>query len=208
MKNEKNITIQDLEKCYKPLVWDSCDKISNLSDETVGYYAYLLQEELNKRDLLAIGVLVSDNNGGVKNGVLVSEPLQKITLPIVEPSITYKADEFNNAKSQLEHYNNPEQREKLIAEMGQENFDERIRQLEEASKTPMILHQFELFFRVWSGGVGSPIVLRNGYLLKCLNEAGIKTFEELDEYEAVLIYNRAKVNGHYCSFVKFEKKNH
>lgn len=202
MKNEKNITIADLEKCYQAVVWDSCDKITNLSDETVGYYAYKLQELLFRKSAYEINEALKDNS------VLISKMLEQIVYPLDEPVITYKADEFNNAKIQLEHYNSPEQKEKLIAEIGQEKFDAQIARLEEVSKTPMILHQFELFFRVWHRGCGTPVVLRNGYLLKCLKDAGIKTFEELDEYEAVLIYNSANVNGHICSFVKFQKKDH
>lgn len=189
MKNEKNITIADLEKHYQAVVWDSCDKITNLSDETVGYYAFKLQEVLLKKSDCQINEVLKDNS------VLISKMLEQIVCPLDEPVVTLNADEFNNAKSPMEHYSKSAQKEKIIT------------QLEEASKTPIILHQFELFFRVWHRGLGIPVVLRNGYLLKCLKDAGIKTFEELDEYEAVLIYNSANVNGHICSFVKFQKKN-
>jgi hypothetical protein len=203
MKNEKNITIADLEKCYQAVVWDSCDKISNLSDETVGYYAYKLQELLLRKSAYEINEALKDNS------VLISKMLEQIVYPLDEPVITYKADEWNRAKEYLDNLEkNPEQKEKIKSEMGEEKFAEMISKYEEGVKTPMILHQFELFFRVWHGGCGMPVVLRNGYLLKCLKDAGIKTFEELDEYEAVLIYNRANINGHICSFVKFQKKNH
>ncbi len=162
IKNKQNISIQEIEKHYKPLIWESVDKITNLSDETVGYYAYLLQEELKKRDFLAISVLVSDYNG-VKNGVLISQPLEEIILPIKDISINRE----------------------IV--MGQ-------------------LINFELFFMAYNGSHGHPVVLRNGYLLKCLKEAGITDFKELKQYEAVLIYNYAEVNPHLCSFVKFKKK--
>jgi hypothetical protein len=201
MKNEKNITIQDLEKCYRAVVWDSCDKITNLSDGTVGYYAYKLQELLLKKSAYEVNEALKDNS------VLISKMLEQIAFPMDELAITYKGDEWNMAKEYLDNLEtNLEQKEKIKSNMGEEKFSEMISKYKESAKTPMILHQFELFFRIWHNGVGFPVVLRNGYLLKCLKDADIQFFEELDEYEAVLIYNSANVNGHICSFVKFQKK--
>jgi len=207
MKNEQKTTVKDLRKQYKPELWCSCSKITNLSDETVGYYAYLLQEELNKKDLLSISILMSEKDGGLKKGILINKPLIQIIYPMVELKITYKADEWNRAKEYLEELEkNPILKENKISELGEERFLEMIKKYEEDVKNPMILHQFDLFFRVWHNGCGIPVVLSNGYLLKCLNDAGINKFEELEEYNAVLIYNEAQVNAHICSFVKFEKK--
>lgn len=196
MKNEKNLTIEDLEKYYEAQYWDSCNITTNLSDENIGYYAFKLQElfleKIKNEYEYEINEILKDNS------VLINNKLEKIVCPLDELVITYKSDEFPNLKNRIEHYNNPKQKEILIS---------KIVQPKEVSKRTIKFHQFELFFRVWYKGCGFPVVLRNGYLLKCLKDAEIKTFEELDEYEAVLIYNNANVNANVCSFVKFKKKN-
>ncbi len=156
MINESHVTIDDLEKYFTPKIWDTYDKITNLSDETVGFYAYKLQE-------LFIGQL---SNLLIDDNVLVDNPLEKITYPMQDIKITYNV---------------------LGETQG------------------LALHNFSLFFRIWHKGVGRPVILRNGYLLKCLKEAGIEKIEELNNYKAVLIYNNANVNPDICSFVKFEK---
>lgn len=173
--NSAPTTIEHIAARYRPEIWDTFEQITNLSDETVGYYAYLLQE------ILAEGGRISgDNNEAVLKEiqalkalenpeVLVTSPLTKHTCAMENITVSYK-------------HNPPTQ------------------------GLNMDLHLYDLFFTAWVNHVGHPVVLRNGYLLKCLNEAGIKTFEELENYNAVVIYNHAKVNPHICSFVKFEKK--
>lgn len=166
MKNKKNITIEDVEKHYKPFVWDSCSEITNLSDETIGYYAYKLQEFLLKIDKYFIIETLNNED------VLINRQLKKIVSSMENMEIKYEAIEF---KSKI--------------------------------KKPVFLHKFELFFRVEALGFSLPVYLRNGYLLKCLKDAEIKTFEELENYKAIFIYNNAKTNPHICSFVKFKKNN-
>jgi hypothetical protein len=160
MINKKNTTIEDLRGAYQAVVWDSCDEITNLSDETVGYYAYLLQEALSKVDAYKVIESLKDKS------VLISKTLEKVTYPMDELEIIQKTLDV----------------------------------------PPIKMDCFELFFRVWHQGVGIPVIVRNGYLLKCLIDAGIQSFDELYKYNAVLIYNRANVNGDICSFVEFEKK--
>ncbi len=204
MKNEKNITIEDLRFHYQPLIWDSVDHITNLSDETVGYYAYKLQEVLianNLYNVLYNMVLKSSY-------VLVPIPLQLIVSSMDNLEVLYTRSEMNTAQRALDEYEqNPVKKEEVIAARGESWCNDYFNKLKEGAKTPFVLNNYELRFMIWHKGCGHTVVLRNGYLLKCLNNAEIKSFDELKNYNAVVVYNSANVNPHICSFVRFELKN-
>jgi hypothetical protein len=206
MQNEQEITIKQLAKCFKPTIWDSTDKITNLSDATVGYYAYLMQEYLFEKDVFALPVLVLEGNGfdgKLKRGLHIRKPLELIESKMEDVKIAYIPTAMRNWKEMLDNYLSQE--EKLIVEMGKDNYNLLIAKTQKAVDEPYVLHNYELFFSVVHKGIKHPVVLRNGYLLMCLKEAEIKSFEELDGCKAVMIFNSAVRNPHICSFVKFEK---
>ena len=169
MINNQKLTIEDIEKHYYPGIWDSCDQITNLPDQKLGYYAYVLQGMLSDGTELPLEAAggMFQCPGGYPH-VLVSHPLKLITEPIEE----------------LKIYS-----ETVKLPTGRESFT-----------------NFNLFFRLYiNGGVGHPVVLRNGYLLKCLDDAGIKSFEEVEDCKAVVVYNHLPVNPEISAFVQFIK---
>lgn len=177
MKNKQNITIEDIRKHYKPSLSDSCDQISNLSDQTLGYYAWFLQEKIqtfiyqkkNEVDSDFFAPLLSSlRNANAQNSeaTLIDAPLTMESALIENAQISYTHTQFN------------------------EN---------------IALHNFELSFEIPIGCVQYPIVLRNGYLFRCLEESLIQDFEEIDSCEATVIFHPANSNPHICAFVRFKK---
>lgn len=71
---------------------------------------------------------------------------------------------------------------------------------------PRMFDIIELSFMVFIRGVGRTIKLTNGFLLKLLFQEGINSFDEIEQYNAVIIYNSLDVNPEISAFVKFEKK--
>ncbi len=67
------------------------------------------------------------------------------------------------------------------------------------------IHQFCLNFWVRIDDFLYAIILKNSFLLKYMKEADIEFFEELDNYNAVVIFNEDGPD--VCSFVKFKPKN-
>jgi hypothetical protein len=64
----------------------------------------------------------------------------------------------------------------------------------------------ELLFQVTVKGITKTIVIRDGFLLKCLNDAEIIDFNQLENFNAVFVYNNLNVNPELSAFIKFEKK--
>lgn len=167
MRNPHNITLDFIRGIYQPVIYDTCDQISNLSDQYVGYYAYMLQQELFR----------------IQNAHAV-ESLFK--LPEVLPS------------KMLELMKYPIKNAEII-------YDEHLMEIN--GKPGPKLKNISLFFQVERHpGMLEPIIIRNGFLLRCLDEALIKSLDDIEKYEAVFVYNRMNVNPSICAFVRFEKK--
>jgi hypothetical protein len=168
MINKHNITLDTLRENYQPVVWDTCDQISNCSDQYVGYYAYLLQQELFRiQQASAVESLFKLPD------VIPSKMLELMKYPLKRAEIIY---------------------EEVKMDIG--------------GKPGPLLKNISLFFQVERNpGFMEPVIIRNGFLLKCLNEALIKSFDEIENYEAVFVFNRMNVNPSICAFVRFEKKN-
>jgi hypothetical protein len=163
----KNITLDFIRENYQPVIWDTCDRISNLSDQYVGYYAYMLQQELFRiQNAAAVEHLFKFPE------VLPSKMLELMKYPIKNAEIIY--DEVK---------------------------------MEIGGKPGPLLKNISLFFQVERyPGLREPIIIRNGFLLRCLDEALIKSLDDIENYEAVFVYNRMNVNPAICAFVRFEKK--
>lgn len=161
MKNEQNITVDFLKTICQPSIFDSYDKISNLPEQHLANYAYVLQESL-------VGVMSSKIDAALENKyVLFKEPLEKMILPMENLSVKHINFEFGNQKLDI----------------------------------------IELSFMVCTRGVVRTIILRSGFLLKLLLQEGINSFDEIEQYNAAVIYNSLDVNPEISGFVKFEKKD-
>lgn len=161
MKNEKNIKISDIQKHFTPEIHDSFDLISNLPNQTIGKYAYDLQQSLSEINPDKLKKILDNKEG------LIINPLTIFTSDISDIELVDEVFEFHGER-----------------------------------------HNFSLSFWVNHPniGVSSCVIIRNGYLLKCLNEALIKDINEIEKYKAELIYENAKVNCGIASFVRFIKK--
>jgi len=165
MENEQNITVDFLKTICQPSIFDSYDKISNLPEQHLANYAYVLQESL-------VGVMSSKIDAALEDEyVLLKEPLEKMILPMENLSVKHINFEFGNYKPSR------------------------------------MLDIVELSFMVWTRGVGRIIILRSGFLLKLLLQEGIKSFDEIEQYNAAVIYNSLDVNPEISAFVNFEKKD-
>ena len=202
MKNEQNITIEQISQNYRPEIWDSCDLITNLLNQETGLYAYRMQELLSSE----INNILKDKD------VLIKNPLEYIVSPMKEVKLDYEYQEFEtdseNKVMLMTYEKNPTIFDKKKKELGDVEFEIFLHNLKNNAESKKIrhLHNFSMRFTAWRNAVGSHITIRNGFLLKCLLDADIKSLDELVDYDAVLIYNLSEINPQFISFVKFQKK--
>lgn len=198
MINEQNITLSEIEKYYSPNQHDTVDAISNLPDQHVAYYACLLQDELN-RARFRIG---ADENVFKNPFCLLVKPLSVIECAIAEPKLSCNIIESNPAKNFIDEIEKNDKKSEIIKSIGQVGYDKILMEAKEASKKPIIIRNYELFFKVYVRGIQSGIVLRNGFILKSLMDSGAE-LQNIDKYRAVVVYNQADINPHTSAFVKF-----
>lgn len=201
MKNINNIQISDIEKYWRPEIWDGCDHETNLSDQHIGYYAYILQNRLLSREKDDLYRILQYKE--ICNGFLSEIHCDLTDVEITEKTFTLDFGEKEEL-AKMQSLNKEELAEQYCS---LEAANKIIDRLKNCIENPRLEHNFEFSFMAWIGGVGHPIVIRNGYLLKCLGNAEIKSFDEIDKYKAHLIYNHLQVNAKPCAFVQFEKKH-
>ena len=160
--NQQNITFDFLQKTFNPVIYSGFSPITNLSDQYVSYYAYLLQE-------YHIGISSFKIDLALENkSCLVEKHLEKIVLQLTDLTIIYKHTITENYGALL----------------------------------PCI----ELSFKVTANLITKTVLIRDGFLLKSLMDAEITDFNQLENYNAVFVFNNLNVNPELSAFIKFEKK--
>jgi hypothetical protein len=124
-----------------------------------------------------VGICTHKIDEALENSyTLVDRPLEKIVLPMIDI--------------------------KIISTIHTKKFKD----FSDAARVFEWLPCIELLFQVSVKGITKTVVIRDGFLLKSIIDAEITDFNQLENYNAVFVYNNLNVNPELSAFIKFQKK--
>ena len=203
MKNEYGITIEFLNEL--PFVKFEAEALwgeSNLSDQRLGYYAYLLQQQNLPAHTDLLDEAMNDEY------CLVKEQLGLKLGRIDDLEIKSVGNNWKRLDDYLKRVNEDENYRKLLMESKGDKYEQYIKEISDRSPysgQPMDF-ELELYVR-FANSHWQWIILRNAFMIKTLQQAKITSFDQLVSRCATFVYSKSQLNSRVVAFVKFEDED-